>query len=200
MKILISFLPWILYGIISDSSYFYAIIAAFVATLVISIPNIIKKNIKILDIGTFVYFLFMFIVAITPDLVELEHWTFVLSSMALFSISFISIIIRKPFTIQYAKETVDEKYWETPGFIRTNYIISGVWTLGFALTALCAFISLEWLEYKTIFSTYIPTAITFINIMFTKKYPEYVTAKALKQRELEQQDLQNIDQTSSADV
>lgn len=168
MKILISFLPWILFGFISDYSYLYAIIAAFVATLIISIPEIAKKKVKILDIGTFIYFTFMFIVAITPDLVELEHWTFVLSSGVLFAISFISIIIRKPFTIQYAKETVEEQYWETPGFIRTNYIISAVWTIGFFLTAISACVAHEWIEHKRIFSTYIPTAITFINIMFTK--------------------------------
>lgn len=183
MNILISFMPWILFGIISSHSYLYGVIAAFVSTLIICAPNIKKKNLKILDIGTFGYFVVLFIIAIIPDLVELEHWTYSLSSTVLFLISLISILIGKPFTIQYAKETVDEQYWETPGFIRTNYIISGAWTLGFALTAACSFMSWYWPEYKYIFSTCMPIAITFILITFTKKYPEHVKAKKIAQNE-----------------
>ncbi|MGD9581542.1 MAG: hypothetical protein AB7V50_09225, partial [Vampirovibrionia bacterium] len=122
MQILISFMPWILYGIISSYSYFYAILAAFVASVIISAPNIKKKNLKILDIGSLAFFIVLFIIAVTPDLVELKHWTHTLSNTALCLIVVVSIVIRKPFTIQYAKETVDPKYWETEGFIKTNYI------------------------------------------------------------------------------
>lgn len=185
MNILISFMPWILFGVISTHNYLYAVIAAFVSTIIICIPNFRKKNLKILDIGTFGYFVILFLIAIIPNLVQLEHWTHSLSSTVLFLISFISIIIGKPFTIQYAKETVEEQYWQTPGFIRTNYIISSAWALGFALTAASSFMSWHWLEYKIFFSTYIPAAITVVLITFTKRYPEYVRAKKIQQNEEE---------------
>ncbi len=44
-----------------------------------------------------------------------------------------SIAIRQPFTLQYAREQVAPELWENPEFIRTNYVITAVWALAFAV-------------------------------------------------------------------
>jgi hypothetical protein len=44
----------------------------------------------------------------------------------------ISPVIRRPFTLQYAREQVAPEVWNSPEFSRSNYVISGVWALAFA--------------------------------------------------------------------
>jgi hypothetical protein len=39
-------------------------------------------------------------------------------------ISLLSLVIRRPFTLQYAEEQIPEQYWNTPLFIRTNQLDS----------------------------------------------------------------------------
>src|SRR6202000_2332793 len=44
----------------------------------------------------------------------------------------ISIAIRQPFTLQYAREQVPQQMWASREFVRTNYVITAVWALAFA--------------------------------------------------------------------
>ena len=53
----------------------------------------------------------------------------------LFAIALFSILVRNPFTLQYAREQVPREFWETPRFIWTNYIITGAWAIAFAVMA-----------------------------------------------------------------
>lgn len=47
----------------------------------------------------------------------------------IFAISLGSMLIRMPFTLQYAIESVPAETAAVPGFLRANYVISGAWTL-----------------------------------------------------------------------
>lgn len=44
-----------------------------------------------------------------------------------------SIALRRPFTLQYAREQVAAEMWDTPSFVRTNYVITWVWAAAFAV-------------------------------------------------------------------
>ena len=48
--------------------------------------------------------------------------------IGVFVISFGSILLRYPFTTQYALESLPAEIAAMPGFMRANYIITGVWT------------------------------------------------------------------------
>ncbi len=49
------------------------------------------------------------------------------------AIALVSLAIRYPFTLQYALEIVDAETRERPLFMRTNYILTGVWSAAFVL-------------------------------------------------------------------
>lgn len=53
----------------------------------------------------------------------------------LFLIVLISMAAGRPFTLQYARERVALEFWDRPEFVRTNYVITGVWALAFAVMA-----------------------------------------------------------------
>ena len=79
---------------------------------------------KLLEIGTLILFgaLTLYTLLAKPS------WSVIgvrlCVDTGLLLIVLISIAIRRPFTLQYAKEKIAPKFWNTPQFIRTNYIIS----------------------------------------------------------------------------
>lgn len=52
---------------------------------------------------------------------------------ALAAMALASLAIRRPFTLQYAREQVDPETQARPRFMETNYVLTGVWTSAFAL-------------------------------------------------------------------
>jgi hypothetical protein len=52
---------------------------------------------------------------------------------SILSIALLSFALRTPFTIQYSRDMVDAETRVMPRFIRTNYILTGVWSLAFIL-------------------------------------------------------------------
>jgi len=93
------------------------------------------------------------------------------------AISLASLVIRQPFTLQYAREMVDAETAQLPGFMRANYIITWAWTGAFLLMMIA-----------NVLMIYIPglplwsgIAIAFAArnsaVYFTKWYPQYRKAK-----------------------
>jgi hypothetical protein len=88
---------------------------------------------KILEMGTFVLFGGLASYAVLGDGAALSVIAVrLLVDLGLMLIVLASIAIRQPFTLQYAREQVAPELWENPEFIRTNYVITGVWALAFA--------------------------------------------------------------------
>jgi len=53
----------------------------------------------------------------------------------LLSIVLVSLAIRQPFTLQYARESVPKEFWSSPLFLSTNRQITAAWTAAFAVMA-----------------------------------------------------------------
>jgi hypothetical protein len=89
------------------------------------------RNLKILEIGTTLLFagLTLYAAARKPD------WSVIgvrlLVDGGLLLIVLVSIAVRRPFTLQYAREQVSPEVAVRPEFIRANYVITAVWALAF---------------------------------------------------------------------
>lgn len=176
-----SFLPWILYFILvgpTQERLDLAIIVAAFTSIAFELRNL--KRGYVLSWGTLVFFLFLLIsvVALRIDIIAKYEW--ILSNGTLALITFGSILIKKPFTIQYAKEEVAPEYWHTPLFIRINYILTAFWGLcfliGLALNVIHVMVpSFSGRLYEM--STYVPS---IIGVLFTAKFPEWYKARYLK--------------------
>lgn len=60
----------------------------------------------------------------------------VIIDTGLLTIALGSVAIRKPFTMQFAREVVEPRLHGEPRFIRTNYVLSLVWSGAFVLMLL----------------------------------------------------------------
>jgi hypothetical protein len=94
-----------------------------------------------------------------------------------FAISLTSLVIRRPFTLQYAREMVDAETAQLAGFIRANYIITWAWTGAFVLMMIANVLTI----YVPGLSLWSGIVIAFAArnsaVYFTKWYPQYRKAK-----------------------
>jgi hypothetical protein len=97
--------------------------------------------------------------------------------IGIFLISLLSIVIRYPFTLQYALEVVDAETARRPGFIRANYIITWAWTSA-ALLMMIGNVAMIYVPNLPLWSgLLIAFAARNSAVYFTKWYPKYRQAK-----------------------
>ncbi len=94
----------------------------------------------------------------------------------LLAIALGSIAVRKPFTLQYAREVVEADLHTQPRFIKTNYILTWVWSAALVLMLVADVVSI----YLPSMPLWICAAIAFAArnsaTYFTKWYPKHVRA------------------------
>jgi hypothetical protein len=84
-----------------------------------------------------------------------------------------SLIVRRPFTLQYAREAVDAETARRPEFVRANYIITSAWALAFVLMVM-ANLLLIYLPGLPLWSgIVIAFAARHCALYFTKWYPHH---------------------------
>jgi len=137
---LIGLSPWILYSLVEGENRLElsAALALGLAVVILSLNWMRGGTPKILEYSDVVYFAGLAVfVAFASDSTRtwLELWGGEVANIALLVIVLGSILIRVPFTIQYAREDTPEEFWHTPEFLRVNYLISWVWALAFAIEA-----------------------------------------------------------------
>lgn len=88
-------------------------------------------------------------------------------------ISLGSMLLRHPFTLQYALEAVPAETAAMPGFLRANYIITGAWTAAALLMAAANLVLLYVPGLPLWSSLAVAFAARNSAIYFTKWYPEY---------------------------
>ncbi len=94
-----------------------------------------------------------------------------------FAISLTSLAIRRPFTLQYAREMVDAETAQLPGFLRANYIITWAWTGAFLLMMIANVLMIYVPGLPLWSGILIAFAARNSAVYFTKWYPQYRRAK-----------------------
>ena len=107
--------------------------SAAICLAVIGFDVVRGRTIKMLGAGCVVVFAGIggYVTLIDPNLsssaVKLT------TDIGVLLISLTSLIIRKPFVLQYALEAVDAETAKLPGFLKATYIITWAWTGAFVL-------------------------------------------------------------------
>jgi hypothetical protein len=115
------------------------------------------------------------------DVISHGNWSSVAVRLAVdggvLAIALVSIAIRLPFTLQYARENVDRETAGLPGFLRANYIITWAWTAAFVLMLVADILMI----YLPSLPLWVGVAIAFAArnsaVYFTRWYPKYRRAK-----------------------
>jgi hypothetical protein len=151
--------------------------AAAICLMVIAFDMVRGRSIKILGAGSVVVFAAIggYLAFIDPAL-STSAVKFSVDT-GIFLVSLLSIVIRHPFTLQYALEVVDAETAKVPGFMRANYIITWAWTAA-ALLMMIGNIAMIYVPNLPLWSgLLIAFAARNSAVYFTKWYPEYRKAK-----------------------
>lgn len=180
----VGFIPWIIFWVVaSPSTWEWATLGALIAALILAVPSVERGGLKILDVGSIVFFAVLSVLAIfldRPDLDWVEDYSQVISSGALAVIAFGSLLVM-PFTEQYARESAPREVWDTPGFKRTNLVLTAMWGVVFLLSAILGVIAeetsssssaREWLNWI------IPIVLVIGAFKFTAWYAERARGRA----------------------
>ena len=137
----LSFVIWIVYGTLQGmrewpEAVLFGLMASAGLLSLIASKHI---KIKLLDWVLLGYFALAGVATFVLRLSAFAAY----SSMVIWGlyaiVTWISIAVGAPFTVQYARESAPPEHWNSPGFLRVNRIISAVWGAGFVLNlVLCA--------------------------------------------------------------
>lgn len=184
MSYVLAFAPWIVYAVIPSSQWQWGALAALlltVATLVWSIAHRRPVASMIIQLGSVVFFAAATTLAFVDPHTGLHPYLPALANGWLALISWFSLAIRQPFTMGIAKLDTPREVWHQPLFIRTNVIITLVWsiafTLGSAALAVCGAV-----EAGTTAVVSVQVASFVIPIVFTIRYVAAVQRKVAQLR------------------
>lgn len=147
--------------------------SAVICLAVIALDVVRGRSIKLLGAGSAVVFAGLggYVVLLDPALSVAAVKLAV--DAGIFLISAISMLIRYPFTQQYALEAVPAETAAMPGFVRSSYIITGAWTAALLLMMI-GNVAMLYVPGLPIWSSLvIAFAARNSAVYFTKWYPEY---------------------------
>lgn len=177
--------PWIAMSLLAGPGRFeLAVGVAFAISLtVVAIGRLGGGSWKLLELCDITFFTLIGILGLVVSqstLDALDNWSGEMSNVALTLIAFGSMLLRQPFTLQYAREQTPRELWDSPVFIRTNYVITGFWAGAFLVAALAgAYGDLVLKNSNNLWTGWvIQTLAILVAIQFTEWYPKVVKGRA----------------------
>ncbi len=172
LNFVLDFLPWIVF------SYLVHTVGPMYASglLVVWIGVVSRKRLKkgfVLDWGGFIFFFLTLISTFSgSDMPKLYAHPSAWSNSALTAIMWISLIINKPFTLQYAKEVAPKEVHEALIFKTINQHMTLGWSL---LMTLATLISLAhiYFDWHGMIASNISIILILIGAYMNQKYPDW---------------------------
>lgn len=177
LKLVLSFAPWLAFLVIARDSLIRVKIGLFVALALSICLGLAKVNRGVILWVGLVFFVYATIsVAVLDDMWTLRHMG-VLANGVLACAIWLTILGKKPFTLEYAREHTDPSLWQCPSFLLTNNILSGLWGTVLTVNAVLAYGKMQALlmpqaAYDALSYTTLLTA-----AVLTTWYPKYVHRK-----------------------
>ncbi len=171
-----SFLPWILVSMIRSYSLLLANTCALLLTGLLNFKELRKGF--VLPWGSAVVFAVLALNNLFMFSKWLEDNNYIATNFALPAIMGLSLVIGKPFTIQYAREEVDPSRWNHPIFLKINWVLSGIWTVLMIIPSLPhIFLSKEEMSYSWFWGYGFSILCILIGLKCNKSIPKLFTHK-----------------------
>ena len=179
-KLILAFSPWILFKIISGPSMFrleIGIIVALIISVILALKGIHKGFILL---GSILFFSYTLIAVVIMKNVWAIRHIGVLAMGTLAGISWLSILIRRPFTLAYSRSLIDKEQWNSPQLIRRGYLTTGVWAFVFSVNVLINVFRLNHGDISRWIYEAVEYGFFLIAILFTTYYPKWSSARGGK--------------------
>jgi hypothetical protein len=151
--------------------------AAAICVSVIVLDVLGGRSIKMLGLGSAIIFAALGTYLALGNVVWSSSAVKLAVDIGVLTIALVSLLLHRPFTLQYTREMVDAKTAKSPAFLSANYVITWAWVLAFLLMILANAL----LIYAPGLPLWSGLAIVFAArntaVYFTRWYPEHRRAK-----------------------
>ncbi len=179
LRLIGGFLPWIIFGALGNARPSIALILALAVSAIAVTRQVFSHSLKILDVVTFVFFVFVAVGLIGFGWTILATYMTVIVNLTLMAVAWGSLLAGAPFTIQYAREQTPPEVWTTPLFLRVNQAITAVWGLSFFLSAMISLYR-HAAGGDSVATRYGGIALSAAALIFTVYFPDWYRARALR--------------------
>jgi hypothetical protein len=181
MGILLAFAPFIEFAVLDE---LLGSTEGLLAGTVMSAGLLIRawmsadRQPKIIEIGTAIFFCGLTVCALLLDLAWSIDGVRLRVDSGLLIMILVTLAIRQPFTLQYAREQVAPEFRESPELVRTNYVITAAWALAFSVVVIAELILLYLPDVPPRVWIVATVAALVGVVKFTSWYPERRKATA----------------------
>ena len=171
------FAAWFTYGVLSGWGYWVvaALIALAIAAAIVAHEH--RRNaIKIMDCATVGYFVFALITTIAIGPWLFKNYNVFLTWTVFALVTWTTLLIGFPFTIQYAREQAPVEVWDHPLFMRLNVILTVIFGLMFTVNAGLGVLALM-SGHLMVLGLIVPVALLISAIVFSSIYPKRYAAR-----------------------
>ncbi|MFG2138800.1 hypothetical protein [Streptomyces sp. NPDC048650] len=192
MSYLRGFIPWLVFAGVGSFGWQWGALAALVVSVGLLIADRaagLSFGSRLLEYGTIVYFVALAALAFSRPHSDLRLYGGALSMGWLALIAWVSLAVRRPFTMAIARRMAPPEVWHTPLFRRINVVLTAAWALSFTLCAAAqAVITAE--QLGTFASLALQIAGFVLPARFTAWYPDRARARFLREQSGARPDLQ----------
>lgn len=175
LSILLGFLPWIVFSVISGPSLFRlnaAVIASLALLLIMGFKQLAKGF--VLTWGSLLFFSVTLVMVVLLKNLWFIGNLDILAHAALAAIAWLSIFMGKPFVLQYALETVPAERRGSPVFYRICRNLTAIWGVVFlASTAMSVAKACGWWVDGVGFEV-VSLGMIALGLWLNHWYPRYV--------------------------
>jgi len=185
-SLMLSFLPWIVFKVILFIPGFDQVlmlkIGITAAASICAYQTYKGLNKGIIAWGTMSFFTLSMIMVVGMTNIWYMFHLGIFSNGTLALLTWLSILSGNPFTLAYAKQSVDPKFWDSPRFIHKNYIITAAWGLSFTIALVDTLVRMHYPEIPWYVSEFIDDISMVAAMCVTKhlsKHPQPSAAEAV---------------------
>jgi hypothetical protein len=175
MNLLLAFTPFIVFVV---AERLFGVQAGLAGGALIAAALLLRellgpgRSLKLLEIGIFLLFGGLSLLVLVMG----EDWSIadvrLRVDAGLLLIVLFSMVLGRPFSLQYARENVEHRYGDSQEFLRIHYVISAAWAAAFGVMVLADVVAAFVPDLPQAGSVLVPALALAAAAWFTGWYPE----------------------------
>ncbi len=183
-KLLLSlqFVIWVIYGVLAGIGHWPMGVAfgLLASVCLLALQASRRIELKLMDWTLLGYFILAAIATFIVRSTTFPKYSSVIIWVLYAGVSWGSILLGAPFTVQYAHESAPPERWHSPGFIRANQVMSVVWSIAFSLNIVLVTVALNPRHYALVSGVAAPVLTMIAASIFTSRYTRIIRERAQK--------------------
>jgi hypothetical protein len=173
-KLLLAFLPWIAFLVIAHGGMVRLKIGLLVALVLSVLMGVARLHRGVILWAGLAFFIFATLAVVAFDNMWTARHMGILANGMLAASTWLTVVLKRPFTLEYAREHVDSSLWTDPLFVKTNVILTSLWGSIFTVNAILAWGKMEQLVLSELAYEIVSYTLLVGTVVFTNWYPKHV--------------------------